>query len=244
MADSIDLIERYFGDDLSPEELKGFQLRLETDEAFAQAYELEKDLMEGIEVMGNKNLKEELQGYYKEEVEEKINKKTALKPRAVSRRIWLSVAASIALLFFAGWWLSKPTAESLYAEYFQPEFDFVEKGEQEELVIKIEIALKNKDYISALPLLDDFLDQQPNNSYFILAKGISLIETGAFKEGINALQKAQSINPLYKSESLWYNALALLKQGKTEESRKALNSISKKSSNYNKAQELLKKLNF
>ena len=240
---SVDLIERYFDNDLSASELRDFQRRLETDAEFAQAFQLEKDLMEGIEVMGNQNLKKELKGIYEEEIGGKAQKSAPAKPVLFSRRSWMAVAASIAVLLIAGWWLSRPpTPEKLYAQYFKPDFDFVEKGGGEKLVAEAEAALERGDYEGALPLLEELLKEKPINGRYLLAKGIALVETEKYMEGIDAFLTLENSSRYTRSEALWYHGLALLKQGHLTESYIILKQIPENSSRYKEAEELAKKI--
>ncbi len=237
--DSIKLIERYFEQSLSETELKDFQRRLEIDEEFAQAFLLEKDVMEGIEVLGNLNLKKDLKKIYKEEIEEKRTTQS----KVIPRRMWLVAAASIAILFVALWFFTRPpTPGQLYATYFQPEFDFVEKGNENELIVEAEMALKDGAYQRAIPILDQLLDLNPQNTEYLLAKGIALIESEKFTEGINLLTMVGKNSPYAKPETQWYHGLALLKQGLLKESHLILKQIPAQSSRYKQAEELAKKI--
>lgn len=248
MSDHLVLIERYFEGDLSEAELKVFQERLEADEAFAEAFQLEQDLMEGIEMIGNEHLKKELKGIYQEEI--KVGKAESpatptlpAKPRPLKSRRWFLVAAALATLLLAlGWLLNRPSAEGLYAAYFQPSFDFQEKGNNSELIAKLDQLLKQKAYKEAIPLLDQLLKSEPDNAAFYLAKGIAFIATNKIEAGIAFLQKSKDINPIYRSEALWYNALASLKQKNIAETRRILQLIAKDSSRFREAQSLLAKI--
>ncbi len=241
MSDPLDLIERYFDDLLSDSERKDFENRLTTDEQFAQAFQLEKDLMDGIEMMGNKNLKEDLKVYYKEEVEEKEKNKASTKPNFISRRMWLA-AASIAVLLIAFWWMNRPTPERLYAEYFQPDFDFVEKGDADGLAVKAEAALKAEDYKRAFPLLEELVKVEPKRAEYILALGIALVEVENYHDAIPTLLRAGTASRYSQNEALWYYGLALLKQGNLEESYIILKQIPEYSARYKEATALAKKI--
>jgi len=230
MSEAINLIERYFDNQLSDEELKLFQRRLGEDADFAKAFQLEKDLMEGIEVMGNKNLKNELDQIYQEEI---ISKASTSAPPASEkrnnnpRRLWLASAAAIALLLVF-WWLNRtPSAENLYVEYFQPEFDFSVKSGDNSLLSnsllsnEVQTLLRNRNYKSAIPKLNELIRISPENNEYQLALGLALIEEGQFEEGISML-KALEENKFYKTNANWYIALAYLKKNDVSMSHQLL----------------------
>ena len=235
-------MERYFENSLSASELEQFQRRLKEDPAFAQAFELEKDLMEGIETLGNESLREELGEIYKEEILTQQSSEPTIGPidkrRTISRRWWLLAAAVLAGIVLYLWPFQRDTPERLYAQYFQPEFDFVEKGSTQELIAQAEAALKTGEYQKALPILDELLELEPESSKYILAKAIALMELNRFEDAEALMLQAQVNNPGYTSEVSWYQALAFLKQKNLSEAINRLNQIPATSARAQDAQAL------
>ncbi len=245
---SDELIEKYFEQQLTEEEQKTFDQRLANDEDFAHAFQVEKDVMEGLETLGNQQLRTDLKTIYQEEIVQSKEKATTsnsatIKPISGNRRWWMIAAATIAGLALFSWlFWPQPSSQELYAEYANHQFDFVEKGSNDELAFQIEEALKNKSYAQAIPLLDNYLKTQPNAYSFLLAKGIAHMETDNHEKAILIFKQLTRVNELYKVEGTWYQALTHLKGGNTTLSRQQLTNIPNSSSRYAKAQELLGRL--
>lgn len=242
------LIERYFENDLSEQELEALQQRLLDDPRFAEAFQLEKDLLEGIEAFGNEQLREQLEAMHVEETREigPTNGQVIEEPgdtspfepkpvdgkvvKMVDRRWWLA-AAVLAIGLLARWFFAenKPTTDQLYAIFAQHEFDFTEMGTNDELLPRAEQLLKAKNYADALPLLETYLTTNPDDNLVKMAKGKSLLEMGRFKEALDVFGGIAQANPVLADEAIWYQALTYLKQGDVENCRKSLETISSNS---------------
>ena len=240
MEEPLKLIEQYLDNELPAAERERFEQRLKEDTAFAQAFQVEKDVRDGIEALGNQNLKSELKTIYQEEV---LDREATIRPMK-RRRWWLMAAAAIAALLLS-WWLwpeRLASAEELYASYFQPEYSYTERGNQEQLISRAEAKLRQGAYAEALPLLEQLLSVEPGRAEFQLAKGIALVETGQYEKGLAALQKSGTLSPTHQNEALWYEALAWLKQGDLERTLEVLEEIPSSSARYPQAQALKRKV--
>jgi len=115
--DNFDLIERYIQDKLTPEEKVLFEDRLEKEPALRNEKDEIADLILGVESYG---LKQKL---HKRRIGEKSSAKTVkLKPKSSFRK--LAIAASIAAIFFCGWFVLNPTKDSrkdLFVQAFSPD---------------------------------------------------------------------------------------------------------------------------
>ena len=262
--DSIDtqkLIERYFENDLNEEELAAFKQRLSEDAAFASAFQLEKDLVEGVEAYGNKQLREQLEAMHLEETagvapanEQEIEKPGYVSPfdpqpvggkvvSMVGRKWWLAAAVLI-LGLVARWMFSEkdPTPQQLYAIFAVHEFDFTEMGINDELLSQAEGLLKAKKYSESLPVLDAYLETNQNDNEVMKANGIALLETGKYEEAFEAFRAVGQANPIFENEANWFVALTYLKQNEIENCKKALSAISPASPFHKDANKLLEYL--
>ena len=73
MKDQHKKVEQYFAGELSEQEQKALEDQLGQDSNLAEAFQLEKDLMEGIEAFGNDQLREQLGQIHQEEIEQTVS---------------------------------------------------------------------------------------------------------------------------------------------------------------------------
>ncbi|MEO1260013.1 MAG: tetratricopeptide repeat protein [Bacteroidota bacterium] len=253
------IIERYFENDLNQEELTAFEKRLSEDAAFARAFEEEKELMEGIEAFGNDQLRIQLDMIHAEETGMVDTSKEVEPPKIfdpfevpkedgkvvnmVRRRWWLA-AAVIGIGVVARWLFStrKPNPQQLYAMFAVHNFDLTEMGDNEELLTQAEALLKNGKYAEALPLLDAYLETNPDQPKVRLNRGAALLENGQYTDALSVFQDIASDTPILANDAHWYTALTFLKQGDVENCKKALNQISGTSTKYKDVNKLLEYL--
>ncbi len=241
-----DLIERYFDGDLKEQELAIFHEKLEKDQAFAEAFRLEQELMGGIESYGNERLREQLATIHEEEIRsaEVPGKDGTAAYVPIRRWMWLAAAALIGILV-AGRLLMenrKPNPQQLYAMYAVHDFDFTEKSGGDNLLADAERLLKAKDYRQALPVLETYLESRPDDMQAVLAKGIAQMEIGEYESALADFQTVGINNPLLKNEAIWYMALVYLKQNKLAEAIGHLEQIPTNSARWKDAEALAKSL--
>ncbi|MEM8910009.1 MAG: tetratricopeptide repeat protein [Bacteroidota bacterium] len=234
------LIDKYFDETLSAAEKKDFQHRLHHDEAFAKAFQIEKDLMEGIEALGNQHLREDLVNIYEEEVvQARAQKATSSPARSLNRRWWL-VAASLAILAALLWWLWPQNGpEEWYRQYAQHDFNFTQKGEASILLSEIENQLHAQAYAAALPQIDTYLQQYPDQLQVVLAKGIAYLELKNYDQALSIFAQIRELDTLFKVEGIWYLALTHLRLGNLAESQTLLQQIPETSARSASAKALL-----
>jgi hypothetical protein len=218
------LIERYFDGDLDEAELAIVAQKLNEDPAFAEAFRLEEDLLSGITVAGNQALRQRLNAIHEAVV---VKKEAPVVPMR-SRRTWLWLAAAAfigaVVLGKVLWDGRAKTAEQLYAEYADHDFDFTEKGGGEAELAKAEDLLNAKKFEEALPVLEAYLAGHPSARQVLLAKGVALMETGNLT-GASEVFETLSNNPIMALDMLWYKALILLKENKVDECHALLKTI-------------------
>lgn len=205
------LIERYFEGDLDAAELATVSQMLQDDPAFAEAFQLEEDLLAGITVAGNQALRQRLNAIHETVV---VKKDAPVVPMRSRRNwIWLAAAAFIGAVVLGKvlWDGRAKTPEQLYAEYAVHDFDFTEKGGGVGQLAQIEQLLKTKQYEAALPLLEAYCNSNPSDTEALLALGIVQVELGRTEEALATFDMVEGVSPLMKDEVAWWRAMVYLK---------------------------------
>jgi predicted Zn-dependent protease len=179
--------------------------------------------------------------YFK--AEGQVNAKEQASARVVSLNPyikWLSLAAVlvIGLMVWAPW------SAGLYEKYaISKEMSVVERGDGDKNNIEQAADLYNaRDFASAGKILQKEYTLVPENSMVAYYYGITLIETGKADEARAVLTKLYAGESVFKYDAAYYIGLSYIKQKNSEQALVWLAKIPQGTSNYDKAQELTKKL--
>ena len=210
------LAEAYLADELSAEERKAFEARVETDPEFASEVRLHFLADAEIKAEGRALLKQSLNKRYEQALREQ-HTPVYLRPAA-----W-GVAASILLLitlgiFFLRPQTNTPTTDQLIAEYWEvPEVSRFRDRVGDTLSTGWNKALdyfEDSAYNEAIPL---FQELQQDSSFMAdygdrtrLYLAISYEKTQAFPEALAALASI-SDESIYVDQRIWYQAMVYLK---------------------------------
>lgn len=231
-------MERYVLNNMTPEERAEFDARLSDDVSLqAKLSELQL-LMVGV---NEAVLQEKLAAFHQEiparEKEYRIgHRKTS------SLKTWL-IAASILFIAGVGGWLllqRDSSEEELFATYFKPDPGLITamSATDNYAFEKAMIDYKKGDYNIAIQAWDSLQKQQPANDTLHYFLGVAHLAKENSKEAITHLQKVTaSPSSFFKGDAYWYLGLALLKEGKKEEAKAAI-----QESTHLDKQGLLKKL--
>jgi len=102
-------------------------------------------------------------------------------------------------------------------------------------------AYSDKQYKESIPLIEKWLIDSPDSPKAWLAKGSAEYELNKLDEAIISFEQVTG-NPSFNALAYWYLALAHLKKGDKQQAKAALMKIEKGEENYEKGQELLKKI--
>lgn len=259
--DRSELIDKYLLGGLEGKELEDFQRALESDPEFAADVKVQETIFQAAtdkDAMQFQDMLAEIQA--EKDAEEKTAPSRII--RLPVRRL-IAVAASIALLFLAGYFffreqLVPSSPESLFATYFEAPRaeDFMDpaiissmaRGEEGAGLSPVELSLKEmadlyKDgqYVAALDKLEainpEDLKNQPNFHYMA---GVIYLVNDRPEESLSSFEK---IGFGYQDGKNWYEALALLKLNRAEEARSRLEALLGASNPWQKkAKRLLRKL--
>jgi tetratricopeptide (TPR) repeat protein len=237
------LIERYFEGDLDAAELATVSQKLQDDPAFAEAFQLEEDLLAGIAVAGNQALRQRLNAIHETVV---VKKDAPVVPMRSRRNwIWLAAAAFIGAVVLGKvlWDGRDKTTEQVYAEYAVHEFDFGEKGTGTGQLANIEQLLDAKEYAKALPLLEAYTKANLSDAEALLALGIVQTELGKTDEALGTFRVVEGVSPLMRDEVMWWRAMIYLLKGDINTASQTLDLISTNSVRTKQIQSLKKQFN-
>jgi tetratricopeptide (TPR) repeat protein len=244
-------IELYLNNGLNEEEVKLFEEQLKNDAKLREALALYKTIDDEMRqkiagTEGEEKLKQTLSGLNKKYFEQGSNTAKVI-PLPANRR-WLFAAAAVLLLVVAGlyWYFfsGNKNNETLYARYAVHQPLSLQRGNEpiSKILQDAIVAYNAKKFDEALTGLASYLQSDSSDAELLLAKNICLTETGKYEQAIEGLNKLVDKNEIFKSQALWYKALAYLKQNNKVDCKKTLESIPAGADKYTQAKELLKEL--
>lgn len=153
---------------------------------------------------------------------------------------WMSVAA----VLFIGLLVWAPWSANLYEKYaISKEMSVVERGEGDQNNLNKAAELYNSgDFAGASGLLQKEYALTPDNSLVAYYYGVALIETAKLAEARTILTKTYTGESVFKYDAAYCIALSYVKEKNNADALSWLSKIPQGTSNYDKAQELTKKL--
>lgn len=245
MEELYEKIEGYLDGSLSPEAQKAFETRLATDADFAGEVKLFAAVRSGISQRlqneeKDRRLENELQA-----VAAAFFPRPVKKSFQISRR-FLLLAAGIALIGMVGaWFVFSPLNKDLYTTYAKiPPAAFTTKsaGSTAQQLPAAEAAFNKGRYDVALPLLDAYLTDHPDDTEIIFYRALCQLQMGQLPAAQAAFESISSGATAFNLDARWFLALTLLRQKDEAACREVLKRIPPESTYYEKAQELFEKL--
>jgi hypothetical protein len=236
----LELYESYLDNALDQEAKNAFEARLIKDVAFKESFEAYKET--STYLSGKFSDQEDLTAFeatIKTIGDGHFAKKEST---AFKTEIWKYAAAIILLVTIGGYFLidnDQPRYND-YASY--PTISLVQRSSADPLAKKAENAFNSESFKEANDYLSELLENDPDNQELLLYRGIAQIETGAYGNAYENLDKVASGSSVYKNQALWYKALGLLKQKNYDKCKLVLVEIPPAAEEYSKAQNLLNKL--
>lgn len=241
--DTILLFEDYLKGSLSPKGKLSFEKKLAENDSFREEFNAYKEISNFLEHKFSperKKLKQTLKqtsdNYFKTNA-------TKEKTKIFKLNSWqYGIAASILLLI--GFYFFNLNNKIAYSDYaFSEKINLVERNSPNKLLKNAEVAFNSKNYKQAIVYFDSILEKNSDYSEIKFYKSISLIETNQFSKADSLLSNLASSASVFKDKALFYLALSKLKQKDKQACKTLLKRVSKNSEEYNKAQEILKKIN-
>jgi len=236
----LELYEAYLDDTLDSKAKKQFEARLLDDASFKASFDAYKETSAYLsEKFSNQKDIRAFEDNIKNISKDHFTKKA---PTGYKTEIW-KYAAAIVLLITIGSYFLMDNNQPQYNDFAsQPTISLVQRSSGDPMAKKAENAFNSKSFKEAINYLNELLGNDPNNQELLLYRGIAQIEIAAYDNAYKDLDKVASGSSVYKNEALWQKALGLLKQKDYNKCKLVLVEISPTADEYNKAQNLLKKL--
>ena len=205
-------IERYLQGDLSPEEIAVLESRINEVPELAEALAERKLLNAHLRAAGQedalRNTLRKLEQQYFRPAEAPVR-------RISHNRGWYGIAAAaviaLAVLLVGPWLFS---GEGGYEQFAQHDpLSLTERGASPELATKAAAAFNEERYFASIPLLREYLKEQPNDERAQLALGIALLETDKDEEAIVIFARIAQGQSSLAPYGNWYLALSAVKRG-------------------------------
>lgn len=262
----IQQIDKYLNGELSAKDSATFELRLKQEDNLAKEFKLQREIkahfqneLVETEHFEESNYSKELRDFYNTDEAKQFKKKIAErhhnfvgneKQTQPKSRNYLLIAAAITVLIISTLFIfntqdKNPT--QLYVEYYTAEDlpSLVQRGDNQDNLVKGTIAFKEGDFIKAETLLKSYIEttDSPSMNAFLYL-GMVKAELGNYDSAMLNFDKVLTSNSLDASKGLWFKALTLLKKADIVEAKEVLKVILKDENNFNyeKAKELLKAL--
>jgi len=235
-AKKIELIERYYNENLSPEELDFFNEQLVKDSVFAEEVKQFDFVFKGIDAVRSQELKQQFIAYEQKYLAK--NKKSRFMQFATSQ---FSVAAVCSVFLLIGSTLflftnSNSNSEVLYSQYFEPYPNVIAPTTRtlNQDLSDVYIAMSEYDamnYSKAIVAFDELLDHSGLKNEILFYKAVSLMSSGNHKAAKAQLELMTEYGE-FKNQRKWYLALASLQLEEFKETEHLLNEIVGDQSSY------------
>lgn len=240
---NIDMIERYFDNEMTEVEKVNFQEKLKSDLELRHLFDREKLLINTIRFDGAKNHL----AFFKEL--EKSLPDVTVEQKSSSTWIYYAAAASVVILLVSGIYFFRagdPAPTELYAEYFTPYpnvFEPTVRGSEQ--ATKRSLAFQKYeegDYQQAADLFSELIadEREPGMLLLLGNANLSLGKTEEAKSNFNEVIKTSVENSV---PAQWYLSLAYLRDGQTSSAKETLRLLTESKNQYTKkAEDLLSRL--
>jgi tetratricopeptide (TPR) repeat protein len=245
-----DMISRYLDGEMNADEVKAFEVQMQTDAELQSEVQLYSEVNETLKMklhpgeneMALRNTLEEMRTqYFSKEV---ISGRPKARVVSFKRTRWITAVAAvfIGIVMLTVW--SPWKKEDLYQQYAAIQMPgVVERGAAADSSLKKATDNFNeKKFAAAVPQFEAVLKNDPQNSFANYYYAIALLESGQTERSRNELMQLYNGTSLFRYDAAFYMALSYLKEKDKTNCIVWLNKIPADAGLYGKAQELLKKL--
>ncbi|MET3025245.1 tetratricopeptide repeat protein [Flavobacterium sp. UW10123] len=233
------IFDNYLKDELDIDEKNSLEKRLSGDEVLRSEFENFKEVYfqkenqfatEPDRLAFVENLTKISDRYFNK----KQHKTASLKP-------WYFAAAASVIIMFGLFFFDYKHYPN-FEDYNHPESAyFTERGVSEAILKQAENNFNGKRYETAIPIFEMILKE--NNSdeikYFY---AVSLLQVGKYVKAENIFKELEAENSVYKEKAKWNLALSKLKQGKYDDCKAILQTISQDYEDYDQVEQLSEEL--
>lgn len=232
-------MEKYIQGRMTADQKEQFEGEMAQNQELQDELVIHRKLINSIETESVRQLLEQIH-------DENFNQETpVVSLQSRSRRLSLAIAASVAIIAVAVWWVfnwqtSQPKA--LYAAYFEPAQGLpttLGYADQQQFAEGM-ISYKLGDYSEAIAYWQPLVNSDPANDTLNYYLGIAALADEAPGQAINYLEKVEQA---YFISARWYLALAFLQQEEPQAAVPILKNLAAQETTYQaESQAILKKL--
>jgi tetratricopeptide (TPR) repeat protein len=236
-------MENYVNGRMSAEEQQSFEREMSENPELREELALHRKLVSSIETESVRQMLEQIH------TEHFAEETPVVTMRSRSRSFPLAIAASVALLILAGWWVyswqsSQP--EALYAAYFSPDEGLPTTLGYEEDAQFAEgmVSYKLGEYAEALDYWQPLLTADPANDTLNYYTALAFLANEQPELALSYLGRVvENETSAFATDARWYLALAYLKQDMESEAQPLLQALAAGDSPYQQeSREILDKL--
>jgi tetratricopeptide (TPR) repeat protein len=236
-------IARYAEGDMTADERSAFEAALASDETLQRQLNLYREVHGSLQQhFGADEQRAQLQGTL-HSLRGDFYKGASHPGKLVTMKRWLVGAVAVAAVLIAVvfvWQFMQPDLFEKYSEITM--VAPVERGEGTDPLQLAVTAFNTKDYTAASYHLAQARLNDTTNSFVNFYYGISLLQTNQITEAREIFDQLWGGQSAFKFDAAFYQALTYLKDDNIPLCKEWLLKIPADAPNYNKAQELLKKL--
>ncbi|WP_343705234.1 CDC27 family protein [Flavobacterium sp.] len=233
------LFDQYLQGELTVDEKNNLEKQLSEDAKMASEFESFKEMHFQLE---NKFGREQERADFEENltrISDKYFNKN--KQNVVSLKPWYFAAAASVIIMFGLFFFDYKHYPN-FEDYNHPESAyFTERSVSEAVLKQAENNFNGRRYETAIPIFEMILKE--NNSdeikYFY---AVSLLQVGKYVKAETIFKELEAGNSVYKEKAKWNLALSKLKQGKYDDCKAILQTISQDYEDYDEVEQLLEEL--
>jgi tetratricopeptide (TPR) repeat protein len=223
MEDYLEYIDAYFNRMLSPEETKRFEQRIEEDKDFAEEVGFYLSAKQTLKEHANQEKKE----WFRQLQAQQESLATIRQPAKV-KQLWLyriSAAAAVIVCIFFAWYLffsNSSTPQQMADNYIDKNLQTLSVKMSTELD-SLQNGLRlynNSQYDSALNIFEDLARRDTENYVPKEYAGIVYLRLGNYDKALQYFKQFENYS-LYSNQSLFYQALTLMKRNQPGDKQKA-----------------------
>lgn len=237
-------IARYAEGEMTAEERSAFEATLASDVTLQQQLALYREAHDSLlQHFSADGQREQLQGTLHSLRGEFFNE-SSQPAKVISMKRWLRGAVAVAAVLIAVVFVWQFMQPDLFEKYAETRMTLMtERGlPEDELLMNGVTAFNNKDYTSAANMLAQVRQKDTTNSFVSFYYGVTLLQTNRISEARTIFNQLYAGQSAFKFDAAFYQALTFLKEDNKDLCKEWLQNIPADALNYNKAQELLKKL--
>ena len=237
-------IARYAEGEMTADEQADFETALASDEALRRQLALYHEVHASLQQQFGADTQRNQLQHTLQSLRGEFFGSNAAPAKVVSFKRYLRSIAAVAAILIAVVFIWQPWKQNLVAEF--AETTMVAPAERggtiDNLLQQAVDAFNNKDFTTAVSLLQQVTKQDSTNSYAEFYYGVALLQTDLLYDARNIFNKLYAGQSAFKYDAAFYQALGYLKEKNKTACIEWLQKIPADANNFNKAQELLHKL--